>query len=115
MKTLYGMPIEKFFPDEVTVRKQIQEEMPVKTSVFNPAAAQQMVQQANDMKARSDAHRREVEQRVKGTKVSGRYRNEEDRHRRRLDQRVAIRPLDFLQLRPAGEKEANHEIGRAHV
>ena len=49
----------------------------------------------------------EVEERVEGAEVGGRDGDEDDRDRGRLDQRVAVGPLDFLQLGPAGGEEAD--------
>src|SRR3954452_5711384 len=49
----------------------------------------------------------EVEDRVEGTEIDGRDRDEEDGDGRGLDEGVAVRPLDALELRPAGDDEAD--------
>src|SRR3954452_24886083 len=49
----------------------------------------------------------EVEDRVEGAQVGGRDGDEEDGHRGGLDQRLAVGPLDPLQLRPARDEEAH--------
>jgi len=55
----------------------------------------------------------EVEESVESAEVDGRYGYEEDRDGGRLDQRVAIRPLHFLQLLPAGNQESDHAAALA--
>src|SRR3954447_19754685 len=47
----------------------------------------------------------EVEDRVEGAQVGGRDGDEEDGHRGGLDERLAVGPLDPLQLRPARDDE----------
>ncbi len=65
MKTLYGIPIKNFFPDQETVKQEIQEGMPVNGSVLDPATVQQLLHRASDLQDKADAKRRETEQRVK--------------------------------------------------
>src|SRR5919198_3283415 len=55
----------------------------------------------------------EVEEAVERAEVGGRDGDEEDRDRRRLDQRLAVRPLDPLELGPAGHQEADHHAALA--
>src|SRR5215216_2873689 len=48
-----------------------------------------------------------VEQRIEGAQVGGGDRDEDHRHCGGLDQRLAVGPLDALELRPAGDEEAD--------
>lgn len=60
MKTLYGMPISKLFPDQATVKREIAEA--AASASTSPAA---MLQRANDIKSKADNKQKELEQRVK--------------------------------------------------
>src|SRR5436190_16294455 len=55
----------------------------------------------------------EVEEGVERAEVGGGDGYEQDRHPRGLDQRLAIRPLDPLELCPAGDEEADHAAALA--
>src|SRR6185436_4258333 len=54
-----------------------------------------------------DSLDQEVECRVQRAEIGGRNRDEDDRDGSGLDEGLAIRPLDPLQLRPAGSDEAD--------
>ena len=56
---------------------------------------------------------RKLKSGVESAEVGGRDGDEEDRDGGRLDQRVAIRPLHFLQLGPAGNQESDHAAALA--
>src|SRR4051812_34767915 len=56
---------------------------------------------------------RPVEDCVEDSEVGGQDRDEHDRDRRRLNQRLAVGPLDPLELRPAGDEEADDRAALA--
>src|SRR6188768_463507 len=58
------------------------------------------------MAASDDLSDHPAEDAVESAEIGGGDDDEEDRDRGRLDERVAVGPLDFLELRPAGSEEA---------
>ena len=64
MKTLYGIPREQLFPQGSSAMSEMPI-MPAAGQVFDPAMAQQLMQQAGRIKAQADAKRREVERQIK--------------------------------------------------
>src|SRR5205814_3425775 len=55
----------------------------------------------------------EVEEAVERAEVGRGDRDEEDRDRRGLDQRLAVGPLNALELGPAGDQESHHRAALA--
>ncbi len=63
MKTLYGMPIEKFFPSKDTLQKEMEDSMPM--NALGPGAAAQYLKKAQEMQGKADARRQDIEAHIK--------------------------------------------------